>query len=406
MNVLPDNPQTKAAPADREWLRRIGCISTSRADAGIYRPLLTALAAERRWDLFCFAGGTHYAAEFGRTAGDLLFPAGVRVIAVDHLVPGDGPQEIAATAGRAVEQFSRAFQENPVDLVFVLGDRTEMLAAALAAVIHRLPIAHLHGGDITEGAYDEQCRHAITKLSHLHFPALPEHAQRILSMGEETWRVHTVGALALDALARFTPEPLDKLLSATGFDFSRPVVVVAFYPETLSDRGPEEQVQEVLAALVSLDADLLLIGPNADVGHARIRAALAEFVASRAKTILVPALPQERFWSCLARAALLVGNSSAGLLEAASFHLPVVNVGDRQKGRLRCRNVVDAPLRRETITTAIAQAIYPAFRSSLADLENPYGNGHAAESIVAALRHIPNRPALLHKRWADRCPGP
>jgi UDP-hydrolysing UDP-N-acetyl-D-glucosamine 2-epimerase len=206
--------------------RRIGCITTGRADMGIYRPLLVALAQSDDFNAVCLAGGTHFAEEFGRTIEQVSAIKNVAVIEVDHFTTGDSPREIATTAGRAIVEFSNALAANPLDLVFVLGDRTEMLAACLAALIHKIPIAHLHGGDLTEGAYDEQCRHAITKLAHIHFSALSEHAARIEQRGEERWRIHNVGALALDALKDFAPETVAELQSALGIDFLQPTIVL------------------------------------------------------------------------------------------------------------------------------------------------------------------------------------
>jgi len=391
--------RTAAPPAASGWIRTVACVSTGRADAGIYAPLLAALGLETKWTTLCLAGGTHHAAAFGRTIDDIAAPPGVRLVPVEHLVPGDDSTAVAATAARAVEAFSRALAEARVDLLFVLGDRTEMLAAALAAVIHRIPIVHLHGGDLTEGAYDDQCRHALTKLAHVHFPAIAEHADRIISMGEESWRVHCVGALALDALRDFKPEPADRLGREFGLDFSKPVIVVSLHPETLSDLPPEQQVDALISALGGFDAQFLILGPNADVGHDRLRLAWERFAAGRANAKVVSSMPQARFWSSLARAALLVGNSSAGILEAASFRVPVVNVGDRQKGRRRGANVLDAPFDAAAIAAAVEKALAPAFKAGLANLANPYGDGRTAERIIAALRDLPERSILLHKKW-------
>jgi UDP-N-acetylglucosamine 2-epimerase (non-hydrolysing) len=387
-------------PPASQWIHAIACASTSRADAGIYAPLLSALSLEKQWTPLCLAGGTHHAAAFGRTIDAFAPRPGVRLVPVEHLVPGDEPTAVAASAGRAVEAFSRALAEARVDLLFVLGDRTEMLAAALAAVIHRIPIAHLHGGDLTEGAYDDQCRHALTKLAHLHFPALAEHADRIVAMGEEPWRVRPVGALALDALRDFQPPPAARLAGELGLDFSRPLIVVSLHPETLSDVPPERQVDELIAALGRLDVQYLILGPNADIGHDRLRSAWSHFAAARQSAKLVSSMPQRDFWTCLSRAALLVGNSSAGILEAAGFRLPVVNVGDRQKGRRRGANVLDAPFDAPAIAAAIRKALDPAFRAGLADLINPYGDGRTADRIIAALHGLPARSTLLHKKWS------
>ena len=350
----------------------------------------------------CFAGGTHLDQGFGRTIQGFGGLARVEVMPVQHFVSGDGAVAVSATAGKATEQFSLAFEKSKPDLVFVLGDRTEMLAATLAAVIHRIPVAHLHGGDTTEGAYDNQCRDAITKLSHLHFPALREHGERIKAMGEEPWRVLAVGALALDAIREFMPKSVDQLSKALRIAFGQAVVVVAYYPETLSELSAEQQIEEVLAAVEPLDVDILLIGPNADVGHEAVREALAALASNRPGTVLAPALSQTRFWNVLTHAAVLVGNSSAGIIEAASFGLPVVNVGDRQKGRVHARNVLDVPTQRDAIAAAVQQVLDPDFREGLAGVVNPYGDGCAAEQIVAALLKLPDRPTLLRKRCSQQ----
>lgn len=397
-SAAPGKKRFPTAPEGAAWLRRIGVASTGRADAGIYLPLLRALAAERDWQVTCFAGGTHHDAAFGRTVDELTGLRRVSVVSVRHHVPGDTAAKVSASAGRAVAAFGRAFADHPVDLLFVLGDRTEMLAAALAATIHRLPLAHLHGGDTTLGAYDDACRAAITMLSHVHFPALPRHAERIVAMGEMPRRVCAVGALALDDLAGFRPMSAEKLGRSLGVDLRRPTLLVVFHPETMSDLPAGRQVEELLAALDRVDANGVLVGPNADVGHGDIIAALKRFSARRSGMVLSPALDRRRFWSCCAHAGALVGNSSAGLLEAASFKLPVVNVGERQAGRVRPANVIDAPFERAAIAAAIEKALSASFRRRLRGLVNPYGRGDTAPRIVAALRSLPDRRTLLEKR--------
>lgn len=386
------------SPGFPAWLRRIACISTSRADSGIYGPLLAALA-DAGLDVLCLAGGTHLATAYGATIHGISADPRVRVVPVDHLVSGDEPRQIADTAGRALIAFSSALAAAHPGLVFVLGDRTEMLAAALAALIHKTPIAHLHGGDATEGAYDEQCRHAVTKLAHVHFPALPGHAERIACMGEEPWRIHAVGALALDALAAFAAEPPGALLRRFGLDPARPTAVVVYHPETLADAHPAAQVGELAAALAPLDLNLLVLDPNADAGREAIAAAWRAFAASRPRVAVVSSLPQRDFWSLLASAAVLVGNSSAGIIESASFRIPVVNIGDRQAGRVRAANVLDAPADRLRIAAVLKTALQPAFRDGLSSLANPWGDGGAARRIVDALRELPDPAVLLRKKW-------
>lgn len=394
------SPSLSLSPsfATPDWLRRVAVISTTRAESGIYRSLLQALAPLASGGVRFLAGGTHPERAFGSTVETLGLPKGVDVVHVRHFVPGDAPAQIAATAAEAVREYSTVLESQRPDLVFVLGDRTEMLAATLAATIHRIPIAHLHGGDVTEGAYDDACRNAITKLAHVHFPAIAEHARRIEALGEEPWRIHAVGAPALDGLAAFRPPSRDEVGRRTGLDVSGPTMVLIFHPETMSDRPAADQIRTVLSAVEPLDAAILLVGPNADVGHDAIRGALTEFAARRAKTALVHSLPQDLFWSCLAHAELLIGNSSAGILEAPSLRLPVVNVGDRQRGRVRAANVIDVALDRREIARGIDQARRPEFRRSLEGMVNPYGDGHAAERIAAALATLPDRRTLLRKK--------
>ncbi|HUN80891.1 MAG TPA: UDP-N-acetylglucosamine 2-epimerase [Phycisphaerae bacterium] len=379
------------------WLNRIACISTSRADAGIYRPLLRALAAEEPWSVSLLAGGTHFDESFGETVGEFDSIADLEIHEVRHFVRGDNPTSVATSTGQAVGEFARAIHHARPDMVFVLGDRTEMLAAALAATIHDIPIAHLHGGDTTVGACDDACRHAITKLSHLHFPAIIEHGDLIAAMNESRWRIHAVGALALDSLKDFVPLSRDELYDAIGVDFARPTALLAFYPETLSQLPVEQQIDAVCQAVRPYDGGLLLIGPNADVGHAVVRAALQDLAATRRATHLAASLTQRQFWSALAHATALIGNSSAGILEAASFRLPVVNIGDRQKGRVAPNNVIHAPFESATIRLAIQRANSREFRQGLSKLKNPYGDGNAAGRILEALWTLPDRRMVLTK---------
>ncbi len=391
-------PHDTVSPVAGSSLRRIACISTSRADAGIYRPLLEALGGVEQQDVTLLAGGTHLSESFGQTINEFASLPRLRIRPVDHHVAGDDPCSVAETAGRAMGQFARAIAEIAPDLVFVLGDRTEMLAATLAAVVSGVPIAHLNGGDTTEGAYDDACRHAMTKLSHLHFPALLAHAARIAAMGEEPWRIHCVGALALDAIARFRPPSRESLARELNFDPAEALHVVIFHPETLASMPVSAQIAELVAVLDGLRGCVMILGPNADVGRDTIAGAWREVANHRPKTLLLPSMPQKQFWGCLAHATVLIGNSSAGIIEAASFGLPVVNVGDRQKGRVRAANVLDVPLHRIAISRAISLALNPAFRASLAGLANPYGDGHAAERILSVLSRLSHPEDLLKKK--------
>jgi UDP-hydrolysing UDP-N-acetyl-D-glucosamine 2-epimerase len=284
-------------------------------------------------------------------------------------------------------------------MLVLLGDRYETLAAASAALPFNIPIAHIHGGALTEGATDDAIRHAISKMSHLHFVAARAYAQRLRRLGEERWRITVSGAPGLDAvrrLARMSPAELEGDL---GVPIGSATLLVTYHPETLDpDRA---HVAELLAALDRIDAPIVITSPNADPGRGAIQRAIETFVRRGPDRVLVANLGQRRYLSLLAAVGAMVGNSSSGIIEAPSFHLPVVNIGGRQRGRLRARNVIDAPARRGDIERAIRRALSPRWRRSLRGLRNPYGDGSAPRRIAAVLARTPLDGRLLVKRFAD-----
>ncbi|MEE8170770.1 MAG: UDP-N-acetylglucosamine 2-epimerase, partial [Phycisphaerae bacterium] len=257
----------QSAVTERFKPRQVGIITTTRADYGIYQPLLRALR-DRGCRVTLYAGGTHPAPEFGQTIKQIEADGWGPVHRIEHHRPGDRDVDIAASCGRAVSAFAAALGEARPDLLFVLGDRFEMLAAGLAAVLLGIPLAHLHGGDVTEGANDDQFRHALTKLCHLHFAAIDEHAERIRAMGEEPWRVHAVGALAVDALREFKPEPLAVIAAEAGLEPRRATLVLAYHPQTLSAEAPVDAFERVASGIEGFDGNVLVVGTNADAGHA------------------------------------------------------------------------------------------------------------------------------------------
>ncbi|MCK6455221.1 MAG: UDP-N-acetylglucosamine 2-epimerase [Phycisphaerae bacterium] len=375
----------------------IGCVTTTRADYGIYRPLLAALVRNQRHDVIRFAGGTHLHDSFGRTIDDVRADDFGLVVPVEHFSDRDDPAGIAASAGRAVAAFGDAFSRQPLHLLFLLGDRYEMLAAAMAAQLGRVPIAHLHGGDTTAGAIDDAFRHAISKLAALHFPSLPEHARRLVAMGEADWRIHVTGALALDSIRTFRPEPVEALSAALELDFRSSTLLVCVHPETLSEVPVTEQWNALAEGIREFSGNVLVIGSNADEQFLALRRAITDWCAARPRSRFIPSLSQSRFWSCLAHASAMIGNSSAGIIESASFQLPVVNVGRRQEGRARSGNVLDVPWDAAQIAEALARALDAEYRTQLSRVKNIYGDGHAAERILEVLDRLPPRGTLLHK---------
>lgn len=386
--------------------RRIGVVTVSRSDYGHLRPVLDGIRRSADLELVLFAAGMHLAPEFGSTVGEIEVDGVPIAERVPMLDPGDSPEAVAASMGRGVEGFARAFARQRLDLVVVLGDRFEMLAAAVAALPFALPVAHIHGGEVSEGAMDNQIRHAITKLAHLHFASAEVHARRIAHMGEESWRIHAVGAPGLDRIAATEVLSREDLARELDLPIDGPWLLVTFHPVTLEYRETASHVEELLAALEKTDGTLVVTYPNADTSGRLIIERLEEFAARHPRRCrLAPSLGERLYLSLLRHADVMIGNSSSGLIEAPSFGLPAVNVGARQRGRLRGGNVIDVEPAREDILRGIEAAQTPAFRARARAAANPYGDGRAAPRIVEVLRTVPLDTRLVQKRFADATGG-
>jgi UDP-hydrolysing UDP-N-acetyl-D-glucosamine 2-epimerase len=382
--------------------RRIGVVTVSRSDYGHLRPVLEAIRRAPDLELLVFAAGMHLAPEFGLTVRDIEADGLPIAARIEMLGGADTPEAVASATGRGVAGFGAAFARQRPDLLVVLGDRFEMLAAAVAALPFALPVAHIHGGEVSEGAMDNQIRHAITKLAHLHFASAESHARRIASMGEEPWRIHTVGAPGLDRLA--TTELLSRsaLARELGLPEAGPWLLVTFHPVTLEYRDTGVHIDELLAALEKTDGFLLLTYPNADTSGRLIMERIEDFAARHpGRCRVAKSLGERIYLSLLRHADLMVGNSSSGLIEAPSFGLPVVNVGARQRGRLRGVNVMDVEPSREDILRGIESAQAPAFRARARAAVNPYGDGRAAPRIVEVLRAVSLDARLVQKRFSE-----
>jgi UDP-hydrolysing UDP-N-acetyl-D-glucosamine 2-epimerase len=382
-------------------LRTIGVVTTARSDYGIWLPVLRRLATEPGLRLQLIVGGMHLSPEFGRTATIIEsdgFPIAERV---ELLLSSDSPEGIAKSMGLAVLGFAQALARMRPDVLAVLGDRFEMHAAALAALPFRIPVAHIHGGEVTQGAIDDALRHSITKLSHLHFVATDEYARRVVQLGEQPWRVIVCGAPALDHLASL------RLLSPEDFHvrFGIPLepapLVVTYHPVTLEYEQAEFQIEQLLSALAGASVPIVFTMPNADTHGRYIAQRIREFVSGRSAAWMVDNLGTQAYFSLLRSATAMVGNSSSGLIEGPSFGLPVVNVGSRQDGRVRAANVIDVDNSRESIIQGLARALDPRFRKQLAGLNNPYGTGTAAETIVRRLAEVPLDDTLCRKEFFD-----
>jgi UDP-N-acetylglucosamine 2-epimerase (non-hydrolysing)/GDP/UDP-N,N'-diacetylbacillosamine 2-epimerase (hydrolysing) len=385
-----------------EAARHVVVVSGSRADYSLLLWPMRRIAAEPGFRLSVAVTGMHLAADFGLTA-DQFAADGFQIAArVDTLDSEDSPAGIARAIGRGVAGFAATFAALAPDLVLLLGDRYEIFAAAQAAFVAKIPIAHLAGGDVTDGAIDDAFRHSISKMASLHFPTNAAAARRLRQLGEAEDRIFTIGSPGIDAILKQPVMERADLARALGHDLPERYLLITFHPVTLDPVPSVAQVEELLAALDALPRELGLIFTlaNADAEGRAINARIRHFAAGRSYAAAHVSLGPALYLNLMRRAAAVVGNSSSGLYEAPSLDRPTVNIGRRQEGRLRAASVIDCPpVRRE-----IAAAIDRALAMRLQGVANPYGDGRASEGLVTALRSFGDWKALVYKRFQNLPP--
>jgi len=377
--------------------RRVAYVTGTRADYGLFSEPLKRIREHEGMDLSLIVTSMHLEPEFGLTVRDIEAD-GMNVAArVRNLLPGDTGGDQARSVGNAVIGITQALEDWRPDIVIVLGDRGEMLAGAIAAVHLNIPVAHVHGGEVS-GTVDELVRHAISKLSHVHFAATEDAAERLRRLGERPEHIHVVGACGLDYLRRFEPVPDSDLEHEVGVDVSSPFVIFTQHPVTAEMAQAAAQMEMSLRALEKSGVQVVATYPNADAGGRAMIEVLDRW-RDRAWLHVFPNLGQRRFATLLKKASVMVGNSSSGIIEAPYFGVPVVNIGSRQSGRLRAENVLDVAYDQEAIRSAIDRALNDAgFRSSARGSRNPYGDGRAGERIVEVLASLEIGPGLLNKQ--------
>jgi UDP-hydrolysing UDP-N-acetyl-D-glucosamine 2-epimerase len=371
--------------------RRICVVTGTRAEYGLLYWLMKSIAEDSALQLQVAVTGAHLSPEFGLTWREIEAD-GFRIDArVEMLLSADSATAVTKSIGVATMGFADAFARLAPDVVVVLGDRYEILAAAQAALIARIPIAHIHGGETSEGAYDESIRHAVTKMAQLHFTAAEPYRQRVIQMGEDPARVFNFGAPGLDHLSATPLMTRDELAASLGFPLGRPLLLVTYHPVTLSDAPATVPMQELLAALRQFpEAQMVLTYPNADSGGRALIPLIDQFAAEvPQKRHAFKALGHRRYLSLMNEADAVVGNSSSGLTEAPALKRATVNIGDRQKGRLKASSVIDAPEKAGPIAEAIRKALSPQFRDALPQTVSVYGHGDASRRIRDVLRQAP-----------------
>ncbi len=372
-------------------------VTTSRADySHLYWPLHD-LASHENVELDLIVMGPHLSPEFGSTVQEIErdgFRIGARI---ECLLSSDSDVGMAKTIGVATLSLADYLGQTRPDLLLLTADRYEMLAPASVALALRIPLAHIEGGEVSEGAIDDAVRNALTKLSHVHFTSTEQARARVIAMGEEEWRVHRAGAPSLDHLRRSALLSRDEVERKLGVKLKAQTVLVTYHPTTLA-QDTNAEAREFFAALAKMPGQLLFCYPNADAGSRWLIEQVKAFTEQHENARLFVNLDPISYWSLLRCADLVLGNSSSGIMEAASFGIAAVDVGRRQRGRERGRNVLSAEVTRDAILKQAAVAQSAAFRESLTGMENPYGDGYASGRIVETLVSVPLGEKLLVKR--------
>ena len=366
--------------------RKICVVTGSRADYGLLRLVMKGIKAEPSLTLQIIATGMHLSPTFGLTCKEIESDG----FEVDQMVAclssSDSAVDIAEATAKALSGCAKAFDELKPDLVLVLGDRFEIFAACSAALLARIPIAHIHGGEVTAGAYDEAFRHSITKMSSIHFVATEEYKKRVIQLGENPSTVHLVGGLGVDAIKDLKLLNKNEIEQTLGIKFARKSLLVTFHPATLENESPSEQVRELLAALSNRsDTTLIFTMPNADTGGFEIMAQIKGFVDKNDNAYVYESLGQLNYLSCMAIVDGVVGNSSSGILEAPTLKVGTVNIGNRQLGRIQSHSVIDSLANKESIDKALNKLFSSEFKATLSDCRSPFGEGGASRKILRLL---------------------
>ncbi|MDH6027932.1 UDP-N-acetylglucosamine 2-epimerase [Vibrio splendidus] len=374
--------------------KKVAVFTGTRAEYGLLFWLLKDIQSDPDLTLQLLVSGMHLSPEFGDTYKQIEKDGFLIDEKIEILLSSDSPVGTAKSMGLGVLGFADALSRLAPDVLVILGDRFEALAAAQTAMILRIPIIHLHGGEITEGAYDDAIRHAITKLSYLHGTSTDEYRNRVIQLGESPERVKNVGAIGLDHLNRGSFMTIPELSKSLNFDLTGPYFVVTYHPVTLGDESPEDSFQALLDALDEYpNHQIILTYPNADDGGRRIIPMLEAYAAKQPSRVLaIPSLGQIRYLSSVKHAAAVIGNSSSGIIEVPAFDVPTVNIGSRQKGRLAAKSVLNTHVSKASINKAISLAVSRKYKANGEMIENPYGQGDSSKQVIEMIKGLSFEP--------------
>ncbi|EQA54179.1 UDP-N-acetylglucosamine 2-epimerase [Leptospira kmetyi] len=381
--------------------RKICVVTGTRAEYGLLRTLIRKIQDSTKLELQIVATGMHLSPEFGLTYREIEADGFKIDKKVEMLLSADTSVAVSKSIGLGTIGFADVWEDLNPDLIVVLGDRFEIFSAVSAAMIAKIPVAHIHGGEITEGAFDESIRHSITKMSQIHFTAAEEYKKRVMQLGENPERVFNVGGLGVDSIRSLDLMSREDLESSIGFKFGAKNLLATFHPETLDEKTPKEQFEELLKALDRLpDISLLFTLPNADTGSREIISSIHDFVGKRKNAIAFSSLGQKRYFSCIRFVDGVIGNSSSGLLEVPTFRKGTVNIGGRQKGRLKAESVIDCEPEETSILRALEKLYSKEFQDALSAVKNPYGEGDATSKIINVLENV-SLDQIIKKKFFD-----
>ncbi len=374
---------------------KVAVFTGTRAEYGLLYWLLKDIQDDPELVLQLLVSGMHLSPEFGETYQQIEQDGFFIDEKIEILLSSNSAVGTAKSMGLGVLGFADALNRLKPDVLVILGDRFEALAAAQTAMILRVPILHLHGGEITEGAYDDAIRHAISKLSYLHGTSTEEYRQRVIQLGEQPERVKNVGAIGLDHLKRAEFMDVAEIARSLDFPLNQPYFLVTYHPVTLADEKPEQSFNALLDALDEFkDHQVIITYPNADDGGRRIIPLLEQYAKSNPQRVCaIPSLGQKRYLSTVKNAAVVIGNSSSGIIEVPSFNVPTVNVGVRQQGRLAAKSVLNCDPNKQSIMESIKSAINREYKTSNEHIQNPYGAGNASGQVIAMLKNMQFEPS-------------
>jgi len=369
-------------------MRKIAVITSTRAEYGILRPLLQQIEQDEQLSLELIVTGTHLLKEHGFTVTEIEKDFST-FLKIPMKFQANSAEANSYAMAQLQSDITKLFSELSPDIVVILGDRFEILSVAISAMMLHIPIAHIHGGELTQGAMDDAIRHAITKLSHLHFSSTQEYAQRLIQMGEQPSRVFNVGSLGVENIKNTPLLSKKELEDSLGFVFSQQNILFTYHPQTLSSFSAQEQIAVVLEALEHFnDLGIIFTKSNVDEGGELINQKLKEFVTSHPNSMLIDSLGLVRYFSAIKIVDCVVGNSSSGILEVPSFHTPTVDIGERQRGRVYAQSVIKTPLEVQSIVNAIQKALSKEFQATIQKYKNPYEGKDTSLTIKEILKNI------------------